>query len=230
LIFTFVFSAIAASVIINSSERIQSTVAKLVLNRIGLKDKSDHHEPVPYKLDKDIAFLGFFRMASSIVEDFRTYEVAVNEKNLLDRSVVIDFNESVHDKLRAMGVTTIYGDIAHMDTLHHVGIGDVKLVISTIPDSVLVGTSNAKMVEEIRVICPNARVIATAESPQAALAIYHAGADYVIVPRTMISQRILPVAQMLLQASEGSAESLSELNRLREAELAFFKARVEIIE
>ena len=230
LIFIFVFSAIGASFIIKSNQEIQDFLTKRVLNRVGLKDKTDYTEQAPFKLDKDIAFLGFFRVASSIVETFRTYEVALGEKNLLDRSVVIDFNEAVHDKLRAAGVQTIYGDISNMDTLHHVGIGDVKLAISTIPDSILVGTTNAKMVEKIRTICTHARVIATAETPHQALDIYDAGADYVLVPRMLQAEHLIPVTNLLLEAAEGNEEAIAEVQQLRENQMDVMKNRLEIVE
>lgn len=230
LIFTFVFSAIGSSFAIKNSERFQDWFSKNILNRIGLRDEKDYKEAAPFMLHKDIAFLGFFRVASSMVETFRNYEVALGEKNLLDRSVVVDFNESVHDKLRAQGVTTVYGDIANMDTLHHIGIEDVKLVISTIPDSVLVGTNNAQMVEKIRSICPIAKVIATAETTHQALASYQAGADYVVVPRVLESEHLLPITNLLLEASEMKEAAVAEAAQLRESEMESLKSRLEVIE
>jgi Kef-type K+ transport system membrane component KefB len=230
LIFMFVFSAIGASFIIKNSNRIQHVITTMVLDRLGLRDRKEHPEDAPFKLDKDIAFLGFFRVASSMVEEFRTHQVGDGEKTLLDRSVVIDFNEANHDKLRAMGVTTIYGDIANMDTLHHVGIEDVKLAISTIPDSLLVGTSNAKMVEEIRTICPHAKVIATAESPRAALLIYDAGADYVIIARSIVADHLVPITTDFLAAADGSDRANHAIDAMRQSHMQELKTRLEVVE
>ena len=229
LIFIFVFSAIGASFIINGNQQIQELVTNKLLNKIGLKDRVAYKEAEPFKLDKDIAFLGFFRVASSMIEDFQKVVPHDGEKSLADRTVVIDFNQVSHDKLRAQNVTAIYGDIANMNTLHHAGIEEVKLVISTIPDNVLVGTDNARMVKEIRTICPHAKVIATAENPQSARAIYEAGADYVVIPRMLVSEHLIPIVEVMLKAADGDDGSTRELSTLRDAQMRELRIRQEII-
>lgn len=230
LIFTFVFSAIGASFIIGNNQALEQFISQRILSRIGLKDRVSYTEAPQANLDKDIAFLGFFRNASSMIEEFRRIEEELGEGGLLERSVVIDFNETSHDKLRAMGVTTIYGDVAHIDTLHHAGIHDVKLVICSIPDSVLVGTTNAKMVEGIRTICPHAKVIATADTAATAEDVYNAGADYVVVPRKVLAGHVVPVISLFLSAADGNEEAQHEIQQLRETELGALRKRVEVLD
>jgi voltage-gated potassium channel Kch len=58
---------------------------------------------------------------------------------------VLDFNPEVHSKLRALGIQAIYGDISHMETLHHAGVHAAKVAISTVPDNILVGTDNLQI-------------------------------------------------------------------------------------
>jgi Trk K+ transport system NAD-binding subunit len=44
----------------------------------------------------------------------------------------------------------IWGDISQRDTLEHAGIRDAKLVVSTLPNTVLRGTSNLRLVQLVR--------------------------------------------------------------------------------
>ena len=62
-------------------------------------------------------------------------------------------------------------------------IENAELVISSITDDILRGTSNLRMLKNIRASCPNARVVLTSEHIPQALHFYEAGADFVYVPR-----------------------------------------------
>jgi len=44
----------------------------------------------------------------------------------------------------ARGTKVRYGDISHRDSLLHAGIEDAKIVVSTVPDALLKGTSNLR--------------------------------------------------------------------------------------
>ena len=81
-----------------------------------------------------------------------------------------------------MGIKVVYGDISHMDTLHHASLHNVKIIISTIPDTILVGTNNLKIISHMKEIAPTAFIIVTAENVENALKMYDAGADYVFLP------------------------------------------------
>src|SRR4029079_7311423 len=85
----------------------------------------------------DVVLLGFFTEASALVHE---YEMAKHP--MLDRLLVIDFNPDVHAELKRRGIACKYGDVASMQTLHHAEVHDAKLVVSTIPDTILKGTRN----------------------------------------------------------------------------------------
>ena len=76
---------------------------------------------------------------------------------------VVDFNPIVYHALQARGVKVHYGDICHADTLAHAGVADAEIVISSVPDSLLKGTSNERLVRHVRAVNPTAKIIATAE-------------------------------------------------------------------
>ena len=58
-----------------------------------------------------------------------------------------------------------------------------EVLISTVPDSLLKGTTNARLVRLLRELNPTARIIATVDVLAQAKELLDAGADYVNVPR-----------------------------------------------
>jgi voltage-gated potassium channel Kch len=140
-----------------------------------------------------------------------------------DHVFVLDFNPEVHSKLRALGMQSIYGDISHMDTLHHAGVHAAKVAISTVPDNILVGTDNLHMIKHIQTICPHAKIVVTAESPNRALEMYAEGADYVLVPRILAAQHLRQVVEVLLS---DDAEAIAQL---KQAHLDQLQAREEVV-
>lgn len=223
IIFVFVITSVCAPYLIKYNQSIQSSISGL-LSRIGLKDAGGVIETKAEEEGKEIAILGFFRVASSLIRDIQEINNSENteEANLLEKIVVVDFNPNVHSKLDAIGVKAIYGDISHMDTLHHAGIHDAKIVISTIPDTVLVGTDNLKMIKQLQTICPHAKIIVTAESASRALKMYADGADYVFLPRTLAALHLIPVIRDLLNDHEHAAV-------LKKTQVEWLQQREEII-
>ncbi|MFZ4597058.1 MAG: cation:proton antiporter [Terrimicrobiaceae bacterium] len=125
-----------------------------------------------------IIILGFFRTASSLLE-----ELARRNPSLLRDVAVLDFNPQVHAALRERGVRVIYGDISQRDTLLHAGIEQGEILVSTIPDALLKGTSNERLVRQFRELNPEAVIIATADVLSDVTVLYAAGANYVSVAR-----------------------------------------------
>ena len=61
------------------------------------------------------------------------------------------------------GSRSIYGDISHPETLLHAGVTSAQILICTVPDALLKGTTNAKLVRHLREINPEAKIIAVAD-------------------------------------------------------------------
>jgi len=76
-----------------------------------------------------------------------------------------------------------YNDISNADSLLHAGVADAEIVISSVPDSLLKGTSNEKLVRHIRMVNPTAKIVVTADVLADAQTLYAAGADYVTIAR-----------------------------------------------
>jgi hypothetical protein len=205
---------------IKYSDEIQKFLSKIVV-KIGFKDVGSKESKAGDSDKRDIAILGFYTIASSLISEMESYD-AVNEDGvrILDNVMVIDFNPEVHKKLTDKGIKAFYGDISHTDTLHHAGLEHAKIVISTIPDSILVGTNNLKLLSNIRSVAPNAKVIVTSDSPDMAVKLCENGAHYVLVPRVLSAQSIMEVLKIILNDIDEDVMS---------NELELLKSRDEII-
>ena len=165
------------------------------LKKIGLRDL-DHaqhgeagHEGGHGETNR-IVILGFFRAASALLS-----QIEQQNQALLEQITVIDFNPNVFRTLTNRGVHVIYGDISNVDTLVHAGIGKAEIIILSVPDSLLVGASNEKLVRHVRTLNPTARVIATADFLANVGDLYSAGADYVTVTRLTDAAELFSVIE-----------------------------------
>ncbi len=136
------------------------------------------------------------------------------DTHYLDDILVIDFNPVVYSELRRRGIECIYGDVAHMETLHHAKIHHAEMVISTIPDHILKGTDNERLLRKIRQLCPHAKAIVTADSPQKALELYNLGADFVFIPRIHSSSEVAQIIESGIRdgLDDVRAEQIAHLN------------------
>lgn len=178
--FAFVVMAVMSTFMMSNSDQLVRQAVTL-LKRIGIRDLDqknaidDHdggHE------SRKILLLGFFRTASSFLS-----ELEQRDPTLLEQVGVIDFNPNVFHTLQSRNVKVFYGDISNVDTLTHGGLEKAEVVISTIPDALLKGTSNEKLVRYVRSINQTAMIIATADVLAQADALYAAGANYVLIGR-----------------------------------------------
>ncbi|NLI82174.1 MAG: sodium:proton exchanger [Deltaproteobacteria bacterium] len=204
LTFVFAITSVLSTYMIQYNHEIQGIIAPILL-RLGLHDRdrldSASHSP---ETSKDIVFLGFFREASSIFHEMESMEDAAG-RPLTSQVVVVDFNPVVHEELNKRGVNCIYGDISSVDTLKHAHLESVKVVVSSIPDSILRGITNLRILQLARRIFPQTRVIVAANLLQTARQLYEAGADFVYIPRIHSARQM---AEIIATASTQSFDPL----------------------
>jgi Kef-type K+ transport system membrane component KefB len=209
IIFVFVITSISSTYMIKYNQQLQGVLSK-IMEHIGFKDLKSTVADEPAAPPKEIALLGFFRVASAFIREIEEAEV-----KLKDKIVVVDFNPQVLRRLPRHGIKVVYGDVSNPETLQHAGIDEAKIVISTISDELLVGTDNLKLIDQLQKIAPEARIIVTAENPSRALALYNAGADYVYLPNELAAQHLLTVVERLLRGKPAVLKE-EELERLME--------------
>lgn len=146
-----------------------------------------------------LLMLGVFRTGSALLE-----ELARNAPQLLKELAVVDFNPEVRAGLLRRGVRVIYGDISQTETLRHAGVETAEVLICTVPDSLLKGTSNLRLVRQLRALNPQARILAVSETLDGVSTLRRAGADYVSVPRLAEAGELWPV---VVQAERGDVST-----------------------
>jgi voltage-gated potassium channel Kch len=217
-ILTFVFAAtsVASTYMIQYNHEIQKVLAA-GLRRLGLRDVADAGDRIEPHADPDIVFLGFFREASSI---FQEIETLGQGSATPPRVLVVDFNPAVIRELASRGVACVYGDIANLDTLVHAHIGAARAVVCSIPNSILRGTTNQRLLRMAKRLCPEAKVVVTANTLAGAHSLYADGADFVFVPRIHAAER---AARVILSFQGGQGDDV------RQTETAALAARHEVL-
>ncbi len=187
--FAFVVLAVLSTFAIGRSDQL-SRLAIRFLKRLGLRDLDRHqagegHGAGAHCEPRRIVILGFFRAASALLS-----EIERRDEAMLDQIGVVDFNPLVFSTLSARGLHVTYGDISNVDTLVHAGIGSAEIIILSVPDSLLKGANNEKLVRHVRSLNPTAKIISTADRLSDVEDQYAAGADYVTVTRLTDAQEL----------------------------------------
>ncbi|WP_340670333.1 cation:proton antiporter [Bradyrhizobium ottawaense] len=193
--FAFVVLAVLSTFAMSRSDEI-TRWAIGPLKRIGLRDL-DHgnghaeegHEG-GHGEARRIVILGFFRAASALLA-----EIERQTPVLLEQITVVDFNPNVYQTLLSRGLHVIYGDISSADTLLHAGVGKSEMIILSVPDSLLKGASNEKLVRHVRALNPTALIVATADLLSDVDELYAAGASYVTVTRLSDAHELFTVIE-----------------------------------
>lgn len=188
--YSFVLLGIASSYAIAWNNNILLKVAPS-LQKLGLRDLEEHTGFLTKPHAKPRIFLlGFFWTASSLLE-----ELTRHAPEILPELVVIDFNPNVNAELKKRGIHVIYGDISQRDTLIHAHISEAEIIVCSLPNSILKGATNLKLLRQLRELNPSAKIIMHAELFSHVPNLYQAGADYVSVPRLIEAQDLCSVIQ-----------------------------------
>jgi len=190
IIFAFVITALLTPTLYQQADAVHDRLAPL-LDRIGFKapPRTDAGEEESY----GVALLGFHRVASSLL-----YDLKKKHPDLLKSILVVDFNVGIHQRIAAFGPMVRYGDLSNTETLHHAGVDKARVIVCTIQDDLLKGTSNTKIVEALRHINPEGVIIACALSLEESRRLYEIGADYVYLARIETAEAVTEAIEKAL--------------------------------
>jgi voltage-gated potassium channel Kch len=152
-----------------------------------------------------LVLLGFHRVASALLA-----EVQRIHPDLLARTLVVDINTATHAEIRRRGVQVVYGDLSSIDTLRHAGVDAAEVIVSTVPDELLKGTSNEQLARQLRGLAPGAVIIASATRVSHVERLRAAGADHVFRAPTEVALGILPAVYAALNANLASYQEAVE--------------------
>ena len=206
----FAFLAVDSTYAIYGSELLLRKTS-VWLKLLGLPDLKDAGTATKKAAEgKRIFILGFCWTASSLLE-----EITRSKPTLLSDLQVVDFNPHVIEQLRRRGVPVVYGDISQRDVLLHSGVAHAQVIICTLPDILLKGASNFKLLRQLRELNPTAKIVVHAEQLTTIPALYAAGADYVTAPRLLEAADLVKVIEaaeknLLDEKRKEQIESLEE--------------------
>ncbi|MCE9598957.1 MAG: cation:proton antiporter [Spirochaetia bacterium] len=137
----------------------------------------------------DIIVLGFHRGARAFVDHLNSLR-----PELMQKVLIVDYSAEVLQAIKAtMPVHILFGDISSADTLERAHASEAKFIVSTIPDLLLRGTTNLKIVKTIRGLCAEGTIIATAESKSHVDALKAAGANQVLLPYGLAGETLAEI-------------------------------------
>ena len=205
--FAFAFLAVGSTYAILGNDTIVRKATPL-MKRLELRDL-DENAPGDRggEKPKRICLLGFSWTASSLLS-----EIERTRSDLLPEITVIDFNPVVHEKLKSHKVRAVYGDITARDMLHHAGVPHAEVILCSLPNTVLKGADNLKMLRQLRELNSEAKIVVHAELLADVPALYAAGASYVTAPRLL-------EAGDLLQVVEAAEKNLLDQKRREQEKL-----------
>jgi Kef-type K+ transport system membrane component KefB len=217
-IFAFVITALVTPALFSASDRIYAAL-RGVLDACGLRGRDPARDGDDHGHAPRLVLLGFHRIASALVADLERLH-----PDLLPHTLVVDTNVAIHDALRARGVQVVYGDLASTEVLRHAGVDGAEVIVSTVPDEMLQGTSNEQICRGLRELAPRAVVIGNCTRVSEVTALRAAGADYVYRVPSEVALGVLPAVYAALNGQLPSfVEALEE-------EHGSLEARAEVID
>jgi Kef-type K+ transport system membrane component KefB len=203
VIFAFVLTALATPLLFATSDRLYLRL-RGILDKVGMRSRgprADAEQEQPPRL----VLLGFHRVASALIADLERLH-----PDLLPSTLVIDTNTNHHAELRKRGVHVLYGDASSLEVLRHAGVDGAEVIVSTVPDEILKGTSNEQLVRRARHVAANAIIIANCTKVSDVAALRAAGADHVFRAPTEVALGILPAIYAALNATLPSFQEAIE--------------------
>ena len=202
IIFAFVITALLTPMLYRQADRIHEKLGSL-LEVIGFRAPASREagEEESYQL----ALLGFHRIASSLL-----HELGRKHPGLLAETLVVDFNVTIHSRIAGFGPAVKYGDLRNAETLRHTGVDKARVIVCTVPDDVLKGTTNLHIVALARSVNPGAVIIANAIELQDSRRLYEAGADYVFLQRIETARAVEQAIEKALAGEISSYRSQVE--------------------
>jgi len=130
---------------------------------------------------------------------------ALAEKKI--KFAVIDFDPAAIAKLKHRGIPAFFGDVADVEFLDALPLHTAKLVLSTLPEA----DDQKILITNIRKRNEKCRIIGNLYHSDHLEELYHAGADYIMMPHLLGGQWISEVLQ-------NHAWSKSTFKKMREAQ------------
>jgi Kef-type K+ transport system membrane component KefB len=188
VLYTLLITAVLSTYGIMYNHEVATGVGR-VLAHVGIPQwmgrRRARTAPAPRPQQQDFFLLGVSREGLAFLK--RLEDGASDTKS---RILAIDYNPETLEGLQAQGVAAMYGDISQTETLRQAGIERATVVVSSISDSYLRGTTNQGLLHLVRSLAPRARFVVTADTLADAERMYGEGAHYVLIPPALAAEHL----------------------------------------
>jgi Kef-type K+ transport system membrane component KefB len=193
VIFAFVITALVTPLLFAASDRLYKRL-RPILDVVGIRSRGVRPEAEGAEPPR-LVLLGFHRIGSALLADLERLHA-----DLLPRTLVVDTNSLHHDEIKRRGARVLYGDIASVEVLRHADVDGAEVIVSTVPDELLKGTTNEQVVKQLRELAPQAVIIANCARVSQVKVLRAAGADHVFRIPSEVALGILPAIYAALNA------------------------------
>ena len=167
-----------------------------ILNPLeGIRSKKERFEYLEKK--HEIIIFGCHRIGSLFLKEF------IKEKK---KVLVIDYNPEIIRALIKKKIPCIYGDFMNEEILEKANLKKSKMIISSIPDV----EDNIVLIKKAKRVNKELLVFIIANRISEALALYNAGADYVIMPMIIGAQKGFEIMDKIKDKKAGLKELKKE--------------------
>lgn len=184
IIYAMALTSVLTSYAIKGNHRLYLVFDRM-MTALGFSAAHRITEVDEQKKTYPIVLLGYHRAARAFIDT-----MAQRAPRLLSKILVIDYNPELLKELNTLGITGVFGDISSIDTLEHVHVSEARVILSTIPDMLLKGTSNQAMVKACRALAPQALIVATADEDEQIVDLQSRGANEVLLPYSLIGTHL----------------------------------------
>ena len=218
VIFAFVATALATPLLFDAGDRIHGALGGL-LSLLGIRSPAEKGAADPPPERHSIVFLGFHRVASSLF-----HEIERRHPKMLKEILVIDLNAPTPPHTPKRGAKPGSGHSAGGEARRAAGVDHAKVAVCTIPDDLLQGTTNERVVRLLRSLSPDLVIIANSLTLKGVPELYAAGADFVYMRRVETAVALEPAVVAALGGG------ILEFRRAQEAIYGSVERRNEVLE
>ena len=187
IIYAMAFTSVLTSYAIKGNHQLYLVFDRL-LSKFGFPSKDREVLENEEKQSYPVVLLGYHRGARAFIE-----RISLMAPRMLSKIMVIDYNPELLKKLNDKGIKGVFGDISSLDTLEHVHVSEARVIVSTIPDMLLKGTSNQAMVKACRALAPQATIVATADEMEQVVELKSTGANEVLLPYSLMGRQLVDI-------------------------------------
>lgn len=159
--YAMMLSVLFSSYAIKFNDTWARALSGLMPARLRRRTVGDSVTDPNVKQDVTVLVLGYHYNTRMLIE-----RLVSTQSDWASRILVIDINLKNHPLIRSLGIQVAYGDVSNPETLRHHGIDKAKVILSSVADTYLRGTTNRRLLQLVASLNPNARFIGTAATPE----------------------------------------------------------------